>query len=87
MVEELATASIYHNVPYRKGVSAIKFYTKQTLGENSESKVYYGNFETTFKLRYANHKKSFNYRNRNSDTELSNAFWRMKYNKHNANIT
>ena len=31
LVEELATASIYHNVPYSKCVSAIKFYTKQTL--------------------------------------------------------
>ena len=27
------------------------------LGDNSETKVYYGNCETTFKLRYANHKK------------------------------
>ena len=31
MVEELATASIYHNVPSGKDVSAITFYTKQTL--------------------------------------------------------
>ena len=31
LVEELATASIYHNVPYSKGVSVITFYTKQTL--------------------------------------------------------
>ena len=57
------------------------------LGENSETKVYYGICETTFKLRYANHKKSFSHRNRKSDTELSNAFQRIKYNKHNANIT
>ena len=32
-------------------------------------------------LRYAN------YRNLKSDTELSNEFWRIKDNKHNANIT
>ena len=57
------------------------------LGENSETKVYYGICETTFKLRYANHKKSFSHRNRKSDTELSNEFWRIKDNKHNANIT
>ena len=31
LVEELATASIHHNVPYSKGVSAITSYTKQTL--------------------------------------------------------
>ena len=32
-------------------------------------------------------KKSFNHRNRKSDTELSNEFWRIKDNKHSANIT
>ena len=31
LVEELATASIYRNVPYKKSVLAITFYTKQTL--------------------------------------------------------
>ena len=56
------------------------------LGENLETKVYYGICETT-KLRYANHKKSFSHRNRKSDTELSKEFWRMKDNKHNVNIT
>ena len=57
------------------------------FGENSETKVYYGICETTFKLRYANHKKSFNHRNRKSDSELSNEFWRIKDNKYSANIT
>ena len=57
------------------------------IGENSETKVYYGICETTFKLRYANHKKSFNHRNRKSDTELSNEFWKIKDNKRSANIT
>ena len=38
-------------------------------------------------LNYANHKKSFSHRNRNSDTELSNDFGRIKDNKHNADIT
>ena len=41
----------------------------------------------TFKLGYTNHKKSFNHRNRKSDTELCNEIWRIKDNKHNANIT
>ena len=36
------------------------------FGENSETKVYYGICETIFKLRYANHKKSFNHRNHKS---------------------
>ena len=50
-------------------------------------KVYYGICETRFKLRYANHKISFNHRNRKSDTELSNEFWKKKDNKRRANIT
>ena len=86
LVEELAIASIYHNVSYSKGVSAITFYTKQTLPRLGE-KVYYGICETTFKLRYANHKKSFNHRNRKLDTNLSNEFWRIKGNKNNENLT
>ena len=57
------------------------------LGENLETKVYYGICETTFQLRYANHKKLFSHRNRKSDTELSNEFWRIKDKKRNANIT
>ena len=74
--------------PYNKSISAITFYTKQTLPqENSETKVYYGFCETTFKIRCVNHKKSFNYRNRKSDTELSNEFWKIKDNKRTANIT
>ena len=31
LVEALATASIYRNVPYKESVLAITFYTKQTL--------------------------------------------------------
>ena len=76
--------------PYSKGVSAITFYNEQKISpvsEDSETKVYYGICQTTFKPRYANHKKSFNHSNRKSDTELSNEFWRIKDNKHNANIT
>ena len=91
LVEELATASIYYNVPYSKGVSAIAFYTKQTLPHQARTQKpkfsCYGICETTFKLRYTNHKKSFNHRNCKSDTELFKKFWRIKDNKHNAKIT
>ena len=58
-----------------------------TIGENSKTKGYYGICETTFKLRYANHKKSFNHRNRKSNTELSNEIWKIKDNKRSINIT
>ena len=37
-----------NNILYQANITAI--------GENSETKVYYGICETTFKLRYANHK-------------------------------
>ena len=55
--------------------------------ENSETKVYYGICETTFKLRQANHKKSFNHRNHKSYTELSKKFWKIKDNERSTNIT
>ena len=48
-----------------------------TLDKNLETKVYYAVYETTFKLRYTNHKKSFNHRNRKSDTELTNDFLKI----------
>ena len=89
MVEELVTASIYHNVPYNKSVSVINIlYQENTtsIDENSETKVYYGICETTFKLRYVNHKKLFNLRNRKSDAELSKEFWKLKDNKRSVNI-
>ena len=59
------------------------------LDENSEFKVYYGVCETTLKLRHANHKKSLKYRNRKSDTELSNEFSKIKIkdNNYSANVT
>ena len=57
------------------------------LDKNSKTKVYYDICETTFKLWYANHKKSFNHRNLKSDTEPSKEFWKVKGNNRSANIT
>ena len=68
-----------NNILYQENIT--------TLGESSETKVYYGICETAFKLRYANHKKSLSHRNCKPDTELSNEFWRIKDNKHNASLT
>ena len=59
------------------------------IGKNSETKVYYGICETTFKLGCANHKLDIdkrNHRNRKSDTELSNKFWKIKDKKRSAKI-
>ena len=51
--------------------------------ENSKTKVYYGLSETTFKVRYANHKKTFNYLKYKSDSELSHEFWNIKNSNNN----
>ena len=57
------------------------------LYENSKFKISYCVCETTFKLQYRNHNKSFNHRKRKLDTELSSKFWKINYNKRNTNIT
>ena len=75
----LQQTCIDNNILYQANITPVS--------ENSETKVYYGISETTFKLRYANHKRSFNRRNHKSDTELSNKFWKLKDNKRSANIT
>ena len=41
-------------------------------------KCYLGSFETTFKDRFGNHKKSFNHVKHKNDTELSEEFWEIK---------
>ena len=41
-------------------------------------KIYYGTSEGTFKVRYANHKKSFKFEKYRTDTELSKEYWRLK---------
>ena len=46
--------------------------------ENYNDKIYIGLCETTFKKRYANHKKSFNTAKHKNSTALSHEFWRVK---------
>ena len=90
MVEELATVStnISECPKNRKCLSNnILYQASISTDENSETEVYYGICERTFKLLYPNHKKSFNHRNRKSDTELRNKFWKIENNKRSANIT
>ena len=41
-------------------------------------KIYYGSSEGTFKQRYGNHKKSFNYKKHRTDTKLSTEYRRLK---------
>ena len=56
--------------------------TMTTPEPNSTVKKYIGLCETTFKKRYANHKKSFNHERYKNSTTLSTEFWRLK----NANL-
>ena len=46
--------------------------------EEDETKTYIGATATTFKLRHANHKKSFNHRIYEFDTEISKYIWELK---------
>ena len=43
-----------------------------------KQKLYCGTSEGTFKQRYRNHKKSFNYEKHRKDTELLKKFWALK---------
>ena len=45
--------------------------------ENSKTKIYYGFSETTFKLRYANHKKKFSNIKCQNYAVLSNEYWNI----------
>ena len=49
-------------------------------------KVYFGVSETAFKLRYANHTKSFKIEKYKNDTELSKEVWKLKENGVNPTI-
>ena len=55
-------------------------YTKQVSHKTKKiqnKNFNYGVSETTFKLRYANHKKTFNNIKYQTDTELSNRYWNI----------
>ena len=55
-------------------------YTKQVSHQTKKirkQKCCYGVSETAFKLRYANHKKTFNNIKYQTDTELSNEYWKI----------
>ena len=45
--------------------------------ENCKTKIYCGVSETAFKLRYANHKKTFNNIKYQTDAELSSEYWNI----------
>ena len=55
--------------------------------ETDKPKLYKGICETTFKKRYANHKKSFNVEKNKNDTKLSTEYWKLANNKFHPQIS
>ena len=55
--------------------------------ENPKTNIYYGVSETAFKLRYANHKKTFNNIKYQTDTELSSEYWNISSPNKTSNIS
>ena len=60
----------------------ILYYARINCGDETyKPKLYKGICETTFKNRYANHKKYFNVKKYKSDTKLSTEYWKLANNK------
>ena len=54
-------------------------YSAEIITDNEQlSKFYLGIWETEFKTRFNNHKKSFCHRQNKKDTELSKYIWELK---------
>ena len=81
--QKYATASKNKNAQWEKPASLnILYYA--TISWDDESyklKLYKGIFETTFKKRYANHKKSFSVEKNKNDAKLSTEYWKLTNNK------
>ena len=57
-----------------------------TTNDNKPDQTYVGLTSNTFKIRFNNHKNSFNYRRKKHSTELSNYVWDLKDNNVDFNI-
>ena len=51
---------------------------KAEVKTSEQTKIYYGVCETTFKKRFANHKKSFNFVKYKNETTLSKYIWKLQ---------
>ena len=56
-------------------------YQADINSENFQTNIYYGMSETKFKIRFSNHKKSFNHEKHKKNTQLSNVLWNNKASK------
>ena len=61
-----------------KCLTAESVYRATVSSEDGKRKIYTGAAATTFKLRYGNHKQSFNNRKYASDSTLSKYIWELK---------
>ena len=59
---------------------------KAKITANTSTYVYYGTFESEFKIRYNNHTKYFRTRKYEHDTQLSKFLWSLKDRGVNYNI-
>ena len=78
--ERLCNCINKQNCPLHQKCLSSNILYKATITSNLNEygeKVYIGISETRFKLRHANHKKSFKFRKYESDTELSKEVWKI----------
>ena len=61
-------------------------YQATVTSDNSTKETYVGLTEGTFKVRYANHKTTFNHAEKRNATELSNFVWQLKQQGRPVNI-
>ena len=59
---------------------------KVTSSNRSYQEKYFGSCETTFKIRFSNHKKSFYLHLYKIETELSNEVWKIKNSGHHTKV-
>ena len=67
--------------------SLVYYATITCNDKNYKSRLYKGSWETSFKKRYSNHKKSFNVRFYKDDTKLSTEYWNLKMKQLNPQIS
>ena len=67
--------------------SLVYYATITCNDKNYKSRLYKGSWETSFKKRYSNHKKSFNVPFYKNDTKLSTEYWNLKMKQLNPQIS
>ena len=66
---------------------SLLYYARITCDKENYTQLYKGICETTFKKRYANHKKSFNVPTYKNDAKLSTEYWALKTKQLNPKVS